>query len=136
MFCKNCGTQIADGAAACPSCGTSVQQQAAPTQQPAYTQAAPAQQNVYVQNAPAQASTVYPHPNSQGLLCAAFVFNLLATIGCGIFIIPLAWMIPMTVHTWGIYKGRKPNTAGFGVCSLIFVGLIGGILLLCAEKDG
>ena len=133
MFCKNCGTQIADGATACPSCGTPVQQQAA--QAPAPTPA-PAQQNVYVQNAPAQAGVPYPHPNSQGLFLAAFVLNLLATISCGILIIPLAWMIPMTVHTWGIYKGRQPNTTGFGVCSLIFVGIVGGILLLCGEKDG
>ncbi len=50
-------------------------------------------------------------------------------------IIPLAWMIPMTVHSWNIYKGTKPNTVAFGVCTLIFVSLIGGILLLVSKKD-
>ena len=35
-------------------------------------------------------------------------------------LIPLAWMIPMTVHAYKIYKGRKPNTVAFGVCTLIF----------------
>ena len=50
-------------------------------------------------------------------------------------IIPLAWMIPMTVHSWGIYKGTKDNTVCFGVCTLLFVSLVGGILLLCSKKE-
>ncbi len=50
-------------------------------------------------------------------------------------LIPLAWMIPMTVRTYKIYKGRKPNTVAFGVCMLIFVNLVSGILLLCSDKD-
>ncbi len=44
-------------------------------------------------------------------------------------------MIPMTVHSYGIYKGTKPNTVGFDVCTLIFIGLISGILLLCSKKE-
>lgn len=41
----------------------------------------------------------------------------------------------MTVCAWGIYKGRRPNTTAFGVCTLIFVSLVGGILLLVSKKD-
>jgi hypothetical protein len=41
----------------------------------------------------------------------------------------------MTIRSYKIWKGMKPNTIGFGVCSLIFVGLIAGILLLIAPKD-
>ena len=51
------------------------------------------------------------------------------------FLIPLAWMIPMTIRVYKIYKGRKPNTVAFGICTLIFVNLVSGILLLCSEKD-
>ena len=47
----------------------------------------------------------------------------------------LAWMIPMTVHSWGIYKGKRRNTVAFGVCTLIFVNVVSGILLLCSKKD-
>ena len=46
-----------------------------------------------------------------------------------------AWMIPMTVISWGIYKGTRANTVAFGVCTLIFVDLISGILLLISHKD-
>lgn len=35
MFCRNCGSQLADGAAFCGNCGTKVEVQAAP-QQPVY----------------------------------------------------------------------------------------------------
>lgn len=65
----------------------------------------------------------------------AFIFMLISTIGVGWSIIPLAWMIPMTVISYGIYKGTKKNTVAFGVCSLIFVSLVGGILLLVGKKD-
>ena len=90
-------------------------------QQPAYTQPA------YTQ--PAQKS------NDEGLRLAAFIFCIVSLVGCCWMIIPLAWMIPMTVYCWGIYKGTKANTTVFGVCTLIFFSLIGGILLLCSTKD-
>lgn len=78
----------------------------------------------------------YPRPDGQSnLLMVAFIFALLSTLAVCWLILPLAWMIPMTVHTWGIYKGRHANTVGFGVCMLLFCGLIAGILLLVAEKD-
>ena len=66
---------------------------------------------------------------------AAFILCILSTVAVCWLIIPLAWMIPMTVHCYGIYKGTKANTTGFGVCTLIFVSLIGGILLLISKKD-
>lgn len=65
----------------------------------------------------------------------AFVLNVIVTVCCGIFIIPLAWMIPMTIRSWGIYKGTKPNTVAFGVCTLIFLSTVSGILLLCSQKN-
>lgn len=65
----------------------------------------------------------------------AFIFNLISTICLSFFIITLAWMIPMTVYSWKIYKGTRPNTVAFGVCNLIFLDMVGGILLLCSTKD-
>lgn len=107
-------------------------------QQPNAAYAQPQTNTTYVYNTsqtvyPAQ--VLYPRENSGGMLMAAFIFNLITTIGLGFLIIPLAWCIPMTVHSYGIYKGKKPNTVAFGVCTLIFVSLIGGILMLVADKD-
>lgn len=81
------------------------------------------------------ASAPLEQSNDKTLKLVAFIFNLVATIGVGWLLIPLAWMIPMTVISYGIYKGEKKNTVAFGVCTLIFVSLVGGILLLVAKKD-
>ena len=73
--------------------------------------------------------------NDRTLRLIAFIFCIISTISVGWVIIPLAWMIPMTVHCWGIYQGTKANTTAFGVCTLIFITLVGGILLLVSMKD-
>ena len=91
----------------------------------------------YQQSAAGQA--YYPQDMDNGtdraLRLAAFVLCILSTLSVCWLIVPLAWMIPMTVHCWGIYQGTKPNTTAFGVCTLIFVTVIGGILLLVSKKD-
>lgn len=73
--------------------------------------------------------------HDKNLRLIAFIFMLISTIIFGFALIPLAWCIPMTVHCYGLYKGTKNNTVAFGVCSLIFVSLISGILLLCSNKE-
>lgn len=65
----------------------------------------------------------------------AFILNIVSTVSVGWLLIPLAWMIPMTVISYGIYKGTKKNTTAFGVCTLIFVNLVSGILLLVSTRD-
>lgn len=88
-----------------------------------------------VPTVPTQPSTPAQQDSDQTLRLIAFIFSLLSTIGVGWTIIPLAWMIPMTVISYGIYKGTKKNTVAFGVCMLIFVSLVSGVLLLVAKKD-
>jgi hypothetical protein len=72
---------------------------------------------------------------NEGLKLAAFVMSVVDTVLLCWLIVPLAWMVPMTVHTWGIYKGKKPNTVCFAVCSLLFTSLVAGVCLLIADKD-
>ena len=43
-------------------------------------------------------------------------------------------MSPMTVMSWGIYKGTRANTVAFGVCNLLFVNTIGGGLLISNKE--
>lgn len=73
--------------------------------------------------------------NDKTLRLVAFILNIVTTVGIGWTIIPLAWMIPMTVISHGIYKGTKKNTVAFGVCTLLFMNLVSGILLLVSKKD-
>ena len=111
------------------------QQQA--NQQQAYQQQVN-QQQAYQQQVPVPPVAPVPYPMSQKdstLRLINFIFCVIMTVCSFWLILPLAWMIPMTVHSWGIYKGTKPNTVAFGVCTLIFVSLVGGILLLVSDKD-
>ena len=64
----------------------------------------------------------------------AFIFSLIATISEAIILIPLIWMIPMTIKMYKASKGEAELSLGFKVCTLIFNNLNSGILLL-VDKD-
>ncbi len=91
-------------------------------------------QNAYQQHVTPE-TTYAMTSTDEALRLANFVLCVISCVALGAAIVPLAWTIPMTVHSWGIYKGKKPNTIAFGVCTLIFVNVIGGILLLVSNKD-
>lgn len=159
MFCSNCGKENGNDAHFCEQCGAPLESQPAP-QQPVPPAPAAAQQpapqpvpqpqpqgqpyaapqpgqpqnpdHLYVSVVPA---TYQVSEKDKTLRLINFIFCIVSLVATCWAIIPLAWMIPMTVHSWGIYKGTKANTTAFGVCTLIFVTLVGGILLLCSEKD-
>lgn len=63
--------------------------------------------------------------SDRNLRLAAFTLNIISMVALGWTLLPLAWMIPMTVMSWGIYKGTRANTVAFGVCNLLFVNTMG-----------
>lgn len=60
----------------------------------------------------------------RNLRLAAFILNIISMVALGWTLLPLAWMSPMTVMSWGIYKGTRANTVAFGVCNLLFINAI------------
>lgn len=147
-FCANCGNEISDDARFCQVCGTVVTEvNNIPNNQNQYEnpQYANPVNNPYENSSynqytnPAYGTYQNPAPYPQfvtpnGLETAAFVLMVLATIGMGVFIIPLAWCIPMTVYYYKRIHRAEPVGIGFKVCALLFVGVIAGILMLCDEK--
>ena len=117
MFCKNCGTQIPDEAVFCANCGTT-------------TQDVNQQQNFNYQQQAFQPAVRQP----SGLATAAKILMIITTVLSGIYILPLAWCIPMTMHYSNCLKTGKPASTGFKVCVLLFVNTLSGILMLC-DKD-
>ena len=58
-------------------------------------------------------------------------------IGCiwsGLALIPLLWTVPMTISLFRKTENGEEISTGFKICTLLFVGLIGGILLLCNKN--
>ncbi len=45
----------------------------------------------------------------RNLRLAAFILNIISMVALGWTLLPLAWMIPMTVMSWGIYKGTRQH---------------------------
>ncbi|MDE7301554.1 MAG: zinc-ribbon domain-containing protein [Clostridia bacterium] len=109
-YCTHCGSPVADEAVFCVKCGC-------PT-------------------TPNNAQTTYQQPQPpvakqpSGFATAAKVFMILSCIAYAFFLIPLAWMIPMTVKYSNATKNGEPVSTGFKVCSLLFVNLLAGIFML------
>lgn len=152
MYCTNCGKEIPEGAKFCSGCGaplvgaTPAAQPTPAPQEPGATSPAPATPPAptyaYAQTPDQSVNIVnygYPQPavssNDRTMRMVAFIFSIVSCVALGWMIIPLAWLVPMTVYTYGIYKGTKRNTTVFAVCSLLFCNLIAGILLLVSTKD-
>lgn len=51
------------------------------------------------------------------------------------FPIALIWQIPMTIYYYRCVTNKTKTSTGFKVCTLIFVSLIAGILMLCDKDD-
>ena len=118
MYCSKCGAEILDEAVICPKCGCYTNNQVAPPQN---TTSKPVSQ-----------------PNNQtssGLKIATKVFMIIGCVFSGFWLLPLAWTIPMTLNYCQKIKTGEKLSTGFKICSLLFVNLIAGILMLCDEQQ-
>lgn len=147
-YCSHCGTQLMSTDRFCPSCGapvdnelrpSSTRQAAARRRDDPFMQDAGAQQYGTVERRPwgePQPYPAAPRKTESGLLTAAKIFMILSCIsGAFFYLIPLAWMLPMTISLFGKAKRGQPISVGFKVCTLLFVNLIAGILLLAIPSD-
>ena len=110
-YCTKCGKELFDEAVICPGCGCMVGDKKGTD---LFSSSAPVEHEV---------ST---------LKTIAKVFMILGTVVSGIFafLIPLAWCLPMTLSYCKKIKNGEPVSIGFKICSLLFVNVIAGILML------
>lgn len=109
-YCSKCGHQIMDETIICPNCGCAVE-------------------GVDL------SKFVNTEVKPSGLKKAAKVLMIISTVFFGLYLIPLAWFLPMTISYCNkINRGQKIST-GFKICILLFVNSIAGILLLCDNED-
>lgn len=106
-YCSKCGNELLDDAVICPKCGCAVEGMGNPE----------------------------AVNNRSGLQIAAKIFMILGCIAYGWLLIPLAWCIPMTVSYFGKAERGEPVSIGFKICTLLFVNMIAGILMLCDDAN-
>ena len=106
-FCTKCGAEICDEAVICPKCGCSCE---------------------------TETKLAVQESESSTLKLVAKIFMILSCVSVAWTLIPLCWMIPMTVHYHKAAKENRPVGIGFKICTLLFVNLLSGILMLC-DKD-
>ena len=132
-YCTHCGNQILNEAEVCPKCGCAV-------------------------NEVKKVSNISDIEKSKIFQLIAKIFMLIALAGCfvdairtlltsiwnviggGVFentykiivsLIPLIWIIPMTIHYFKVTSRKQSVGLAFKVCTLIFVNLVAGVLMLC-----
>ncbi len=71
--------------------------------------------------------------NSDTMKLVVKIFMVLSCVLGAFAIIPLAWCIPMTVFTFRSFKSGEKLSKGFKICSLLFVSLVAGIIMLCSD---
>ena len=110
-YCVKCGKQLNDDDVFCSNCG--------------------AQQSSLKNTEEA----IYGKDANRVLRTVAFVFMVISTVICGFLLFPLCWMLPMTIHYYHAMEDNRQVSTSFKVCSLLFVSLIGGIIMLCDDLN-
>lgn len=108
MYCSKCGAEIMDEAVVCTKCGCLVGEKKMPAR-------------------------VRTQKDDSGLKKVAKIFMIISCVVMGLWIITLAWTIPMTMSYSKKIENGEPVTTGFKVCTLLFVNVIAGVLMLCCN---
>ncbi|MDR2653847.1 MAG: hypothetical protein LBB39_00860 [Mycoplasmataceae bacterium] len=67
---------------------------------------------------------------------AAYIFAVIFTVITAFAIIPLIWTIAMTLRIKKTYLTNDDSShIVLGICSLFFLSLISGIIILCSEAS-
>ena len=105
-YCTKCGKELVDEAVVCTGCGCPVGE---------------------VPKSSASSS------NKQTMREAARIIMIVLTVLTGFAIIPLCWMIPMTVYLNNRVKNNEEISLAYKICCLLFCGTVPGILLLLED---
>lgn len=156
VFCANCGTTLNAQNSQMNANGQFSGDQTAPvetapvkgfdpngafSQQPGPAPMAPSNYQQGYSNGPYNQYNQYnqygqPYHKDDTLDTVIKVFMILSCIvgACACFI-PLAWMIPMTVITFKKIERGELYDTGLKVCTLLFVGIIPGILMFVSDSE-
>lgn len=115
MYCRNCGRELPADANACPNCGAFVDE--------GKRRQFEAEPDENVKN----------QKSRETMQMLAKVFCIIGTVVGGFALIPLIWMVPMTVHYCQKIKQGDDVSLAFKILTLFFLSFLGGIFMLVDE---
>ena len=110
-YCAKCGASCQDDARFCEKCGHEFEK--------------PIQGEVVDNKKKSSSPTT-----NEVLSVIALVLMIISTVLMGFALIPLLWCIPMTLHYNKLREKKQKPTLGFAICSLIFVSVFAGIIMI------
>ena len=120
-YCHHCGREVENGNKFCPQCGALQDRY---SEDDRYEEAEVVDSSKKDKVA-SEAQT--------GLDLAIKILMIIPTVACGFLLIPLIWMVPMTMHAFKQAEKNEPYGIGFSICSLIFVDPIAGVLMIIRD---
>lgn len=139
-YCQHCGSEIHEDAVICVHCGRSLEQQ-----KPAQSSTKSNSDTLITIAKVFMIISCVATPAIGLLYGLIFLIPAIATATAELLIIPiiiilcccipLAWTLPLTISVHNKSKNHEPVGTGIKVCTLIFVNMIAGILLLCANDE-
>lgn len=135
-YCQHCGGEIHEEAVVCIHCGRAVKEVSSNNSSAkTLIQVAKVFMIISCVAAPAfgllYGSILTIAAAASGTASALIAAIMVMVLCC----VPLSWTLPLTLNVIRKQKSNEPIGTGVKVCTLIFVNLVAGILLLCANED-
>ncbi|MCR5514149.1 MAG: zinc ribbon domain-containing protein [Bacilli bacterium] len=123
-YCHHCGKEVENGNKFCPYCGAL---------QDRYSDDYRYEERKDEYEESKTSSSKVAREAQTGLDLAVKIFMVLSTVAFGFALIPLIWMVPMTIHAFHKADNNEEYGIGFSICSLIFVDVVAGILMIIRD---
>ena len=148
MYCSNCGNEIKEDDRFCKNCGRKnedflevkvvgdVKICVPPPPPPISFNTQNLNQQTTSQQTVKQQNSVQVVSEDSGLVITIKVFLILGIIATALLtrFVGICWCVPMTVYYFNKVKKGQRIGAPFISCTLLFVSLIAGILMMCDKE--
>lgn len=130
-YCEHCGYKIQKGQKYCPKCGTKIDRSNYDFVDKDEFESDLEREKSRDRDSQRPRTREYEERESdyELIVNVTKAFMIAITVLSGIAVIPLLWTIPMTMHYFKAIDNDEKLSIPFKVCSLIFVGLVPGILM-------
>ncbi len=108
-YCQKCGAEMGDDEKFCSKCGH--------------------------EEGATVVETTKNKNNGLDICIKVFLIIGCVVVSISTYLIGLLWCLPMTIVYFNKTKNGEKVGVGFKVCTLLFVSLISGILMLCKKED-